>query len=203
MFDEESGQAMIAVRAADKKVHLPTHIPTSSNTPATDIVKASVRMVRTTRPNSNKSEDGSRDIGGGRPSGHPRLAGHGTAEIHKYSASQMARHRRYSRILRDNILRIARTSLGKPGELAALCELPDDIISDLIARAEAGEYVSAKAMLPKADGYNYLRNAWGKATIDARVRFISSAIKAVGVGHISAVLDDPEVRKIFSDCVKR
>jgi ParB-like chromosome segregation protein Spo0J len=85
----------------------------------------------------------------------------------------------------DNLKRIEGACLDNGVELDALIKLSPDDREALIAKAEAGEDVTARPKDPEDSGVerqvSALMSAWGKASHEARAQFVSKAKCCEGI----------------------
>lgn len=87
---------------------------------------------------------GSPEIGYGKPPAQEHGFATSTASVSGESKTAINRHLARSEAIGDDLERVTGTSLDKGVELDALAKLPEPERKDLIARAEAGEEVSAR-----------------------------------------------------------
>lgn len=87
---------------------------------------------------------GSPEIGYGKPPAQEHGFATSTASVSGESKTAINRHLARAEAIGDDLERVTGTSLDKGVELDALAKLPEPERKDLIARAEAGEEVSAR-----------------------------------------------------------
>ena len=87
---------------------------------------------------------GSPEIGYGKPPAQEHGFATSTASVSGESKTAINRHLARAEAIGDDLERVIGTSLDKGVELDALAKLPEPERKDLIARAEAGEEVSAR-----------------------------------------------------------